>query len=333
MPPPPHRVAVLLSEPAIGFDATIPSLVFGAARDTAGNRLYQVRLCSVDPGPVACHGDFAISTGSGTDHLAALDDAQTVIVPGTLRRSVRAEGAADPALRAAFDRIPQDARIMSLCTGAFVLAAWGLLDGRPATTHWESAETFRALYPAVRLDERPLFVDEGDVLTSAGLSAGMDLCLHVVARDAGREVANRVARHCVSPPHRDGNQAQYIELPSPPAGDTGTTATREWASRHLGDQISVDDLAAHACMSLRTFNRRFRAETGTPPGQWLARERVRQCQELLESTDLPVETIADRVGFGTATTLRNRFRDVTGTSPTVWRNRFGAPNPISPMTS
>ncbi|MGO1950789.1 MAG: GlxA family transcriptional regulator [Mycobacteriaceae bacterium] len=316
-----HRVVVLLAPPVIGFDATIPSLVFGTARDTAGHPLYDVRLCSTDAGPADCVGGFSLNPDAD---LTALQDADTVIVPGTHRRSVRRDGVADRTLRETFDLIRPDTRIMSVCTGAFALGAAGILDGRPATTHWECAEDFRRLYPLVDLDEKALFTDDGDVLTSAGLSAGMDLCIHVLRRDHGWEVANRVARHCVTPPHRDGDQSQFIERPLPASGDSGTSPTRDWALDHLDEPLSVAGLAAHARMSVRTFMRRFRAETGTTPAQWLSGERVRRTQELLESTDLTVDAIAARVGFGTGATLRARLRAETGTTPGAYRRRFTA---------
>ncbi|AHW63049.1 Putative transcriptional regulator, AraC-family [Corynebacterium glyciniphilum AJ 3170] len=314
-----HHVVVLLLPPVIGFDATIPPLVFGNARAASGEKLYRVSVCSADPGPAQCADGFAFACGAG---LEALETADTVVVPGTLRRSVRRDGVLDPAARAAFERIPDAARVVSLCTGAFGLAAAGLLDGLRATTHWQAAAQFRRLYPLVQLDEAALFFDEGRVLTSAGLSAGLDLCLHVVGADAGWRVANKVARHCVTPPHRDGDQSQFISWPSPPRGAAGTTATQHWALGRLDQRLTVGQLAGHARMSPRTFARRFTEETGLSPARWLARERVRRCQELLESTDLTVDTIAQRVGFGTGATLRARLRAEAGTTPSDYRRRF-----------
>lgn len=316
---PRHHVVVLLLPPVIGFDATIPPLVFGNARNEAGEKLYRVSVCSVDPGPATCADGFALTPGSETD---ALKTADTVVVPGTMRSSVRKDGRLDAPARAAFDLIPGDARVISLCTGAFGLAAAGLLDGRRATTHWQTVAQFRRLYPQVHLEESALFLDEGMVMTSAGLSAGLDLCLHVIRSDAGWKTANDVARHCVTPPHRDGDQSQFIKWPVPTQGNTGTTATQEWARGRLSEPLTVQQLAGHAQMSSRTFARRFTEETGASPARWLARERVRRCQELLESTDLTVDTIAQRVGFGTGATLRARLRAETGTTPSSYRRRF-----------
>lgn len=217
------------------------------------------------------------------------------------------------------------ARIVSICTGAFVLAAAGLLDGRPATTHWKFADDFARLYPGVQLDADVLFVDDGDVLTSAGLAAGVDLCLHLLRRDHGAEVANHVARYCVVPPWREGGQAQFIErpLPSAPSASRSTTArAREWALEHLEDDLDVPALAASAGMSVRTFTRRFRAETGRAPGAWLIDQRVRRAQRLLEATDLPVDAVAARSGLGTAASLRQHLRAVAGVSPSDYRRTF-----------
>jgi len=186
---------------------------------------------------------------------------------------------------------------MSICTGAFVLGAAGLLDGRPATTHWAYTDEFRRLYPQVRLDENVLFVDDGDILTSAGLAAGIDLCLHVIRRDYGAAAANRVARYCLVPPWREGGQAQFIEHPVPHSDHATTAAARAWALEHLHQHIGVAQLAARARMSVRTFNRRFRDETGTSPGAWLIEQRVNHARHLLEATVLPVDAVARRAGL------------------------------------
>ncbi len=201
-------------------------------------------------------------------------------------------------VRAAFDSIRPGARVVSICTGAFVLAAAGVLDGRPATTHWAHAESFRALYPVVRLDEDLLYVDDGDVLTSAGLAAGVDLCLHLIRRDFGVAAATRTARYNVVAPWRDGGQAQFIERPVPAAADDGTAFARQWALANLDQPLDVARLAGEARMSVRTFNRRFREETGRSPGAWLIERRVDAARHLLESTDLPVDEVARRSGLG-----------------------------------
>ena len=223
------------------------------------------------------------------------------------------------ALRAAHER---GARILSICTGASVLAAAGLLDARPAASHWAWANRLRRLYPQVEWDFDVLFVDDGEVLTSAGVGAGVDLCLHVVRRDHGSEVANRAARRCVVPSWRDGGQSQFVERPVPEAGDTGTAATRAWALERLDRSLTLADLAAHARMSVRTFTRRFREETGTSAASWLVQQRVSLARHLLETTDTPVERIATDAGFGTPASLRQHLHAAIGVAPLAYRRTY-----------
>jgi transcriptional regulator GlxA family with amidase domain len=225
------------------------------------------------------------------------------------------------ALRAAHAR---GARLVSICTAAYVLAAAGLLDGRRAATHWMHAERFTALFPRVTLDADVLFVDDGDILTSAGVAAGIDLCLHIIRRDLGTEVANRAARRCVVPPWREGGQAQFIERPVPAPTNAGTAATRTWALEHLDEPLTLDRLAAHASMSVRTFTRRFRGETGLSPARWLLQRRTDRARELLEATDLSVDRVARAAGFGTAAALRQRFHAALGVAPLSYRRAFGS---------
>jgi transcriptional regulator GlxA family with amidase domain len=213
---------------------------------------------------------------------------------------------------------------VSICTGAFVLAAAGLLDGRPATTHWALADHFRRLFPQVALEPEVLFVDDGDVLTSAGAASGIDVCLHLVRSDHGSAVANRVARQCVVPPWREGGQAQYIDQPMPAEGADGTGATRAWALARLDQPLALRELAVHARMSPRTFARRFQEETGTSPGRWLIQQRVHRARHLLESSDLPVDRIAAEVGFATGTSLRQHLHAAIGVSPQAYRSTFRA---------
>jgi putative intracellular protease/amidase len=222
----PHRVAVLALDEVIGYDMSIPPQIFNAATDEHGESRYDVRICGLDRSPLRVHSGYAMVPDHGREALAGAD---TVIIPGTRIEGPRRHGTLPPEVAEALALIPPGARIMSICTGAFVLGAAGILDGRPATTHWAYAEQFRRLYPEVRLDEDVLFVDDGDVLTSAGLGAGVDLCLHVVRRDHGHEVANRAARYCVVPPWRDGGQSQYIERQVPEPGTDGTAPARAWA--------------------------------------------------------------------------------------------------------
>jgi len=314
-----HRVIVLLLEPVIGFDAVIPSQVLGSARRPDGTPLYQVELASVDGRPVRSEWGYQLTPQVDASALATAD---TLIVPGTQLPGPRWHGTLPAEVRRALDRLRPGSRLVSICTGAFVLAAAGLLDDRPATTHWEYAEPFRRLYPAVKLDENLLFVDDGDVLTSAGLAAGVDLCLHLIRRDHGSAVANQVARHCVVPPWRDGGQAQFIEHPVPISDASSTTATRDWALRHLPERLDVPAMARHAQLSVRTFNRRFRAETGLAPGAWLLEQRLNRARQLLETTDLPVDEVAARAGLGSGASLRQHMRAAVGVPPSDYRRTF-----------
>jgi transcriptional regulator GlxA family with amidase domain len=317
----PHRVTVLAIGEVVGYDMAIPPQIFRTATDERGHRLYEVRVCGTDGRPVPTHAGYTIVPDHGPEALA---DADTVIIPGTLVEGPRRHGTLPGDVAEALALIPSDARIMSICTGAFVLGAAGILDGRPATTHWAHAEAFRRLYPTVSLDEDVLFVDDGDVLTSAGLGAGVDLCLHVVRTDHGSEVANRAARYCVVPPWRDGGQSQFIEQHVPEAGTEGTAPTRAWALRQLQAPLELAELARHARMSVRTFSRRFRAETGMSPGTWLTQQRVRHARHLLETTDLPVDRVAAAAGLGTAASLRQHLRAAIGVAPLAYRKTFRA---------
>jgi transcriptional regulator GlxA family with amidase domain len=310
-----HHVTVLALADVVAFDLSTPAQVFG---NEPGR--YAFTACGVRAGRVPSTTGFAIDVPRG---LEAVAEADTVLVPGLRPPQWPPPAAALDALRAAHAR---GARVASICTGAFVLAQAGLLDGRRATTHWAHAERLARRYPAVTVDPGVLYVDEGDVLTSAGVAAGIDLCLHLVRRDHGAEVANAVARRIVVAPHRDGGQAQFVEAPLPPASDRGLQATRAWAAQRLREPLTVAALARHAACSERTFARRFRAETGTTPLQWLLGQRVLHARRLLEATDLPVEHVADEAGFGTAASLRSHFRRATATTPLAYRRTFrGSP--------
>lgn len=307
-----HRVAVLALDGVYPFELGIPSRIFGALQDR-----YEVLTCSVDGGPVATNADFSVTVEHGPAVLAAAD---TVLLPpfdiSRLSRDL------PPGVAEALSTVRPGTRIVSVCTAAFVLAAAGLLDGRPATTHWAVADVFRSWYPTVRLDPDVLFVDDGDVLTSAGAASGVDLCLHLVRRDHGAAIANHVARVCVVPPWRDGGQAQYIEYPVLPPSVNGTSATRQWALENLHEPLTLPQLAGHARMSLRTFARRFGEEVGMSPGRWLIQQRVARAQYLLETTDLSVDDIAGRVGFATGTSLREHLHSAIGVSPMAYRRTF-----------
>ncbi|GAA1224242.1 helix-turn-helix domain-containing protein [Prauserella halophila] len=320
----PHRVAVLVRPGVMPLELGAVHQLFGTARrqegPAAGTPLYDVVTCTVEPGRVPTDADFALDVPHGPD---VLDEAGTVLVPAThAPDQPETGGTLTPALATALTRLRPGARIASICTGAFVLAAAGLLDGRRATTHWQSAAAFGRLFPHLTLDAEVLFTDDGDVLTSAGEAAGIDLCLHLIRRDHGAAVAADVARRTVVPPYREGGQAQYVPHPIPEAHGTSTAPARAWALEHLDRPVPLHELAAHASMSVRTFTRRFRSETGCSPGRWLTRQRVERARVLLEETDRPVDAIAGDVGFGTGASLRAQFRDVLGVSPIVYRTTF-----------
>jgi len=314
-----HSVVVLALEPAVGYDLTIPPQIFGQATSATGEPLYDIAVASLDGGPVRTTQGYSILP---THDASALATADTVVVPGTQLPGPRTEGTVSDELREAMATVRPDARLISICTGGFVLAALGILDGLRATTHWKYADAFRALYPRVDLDVDVLFTDHGHLLTSAGLSAGIDLCLHVVRTDHGAAVANAVARHMVVPPWRDGGQAQFIERHLPTRENASTAAVRQWALGELDSPLDVPAMARKASMSVRTFTRRFREETGTSPAAWLTQQRVRHAQHLLEETDLPVDQVAERAGLGTSASLRNHLRAVAGVSPSAYRRSF-----------
>jgi AraC family transcriptional activator FtrA len=299
----------------VAFDLTAPTQVFALAARPGGEPLYRLTACSPDGAAVHTTTGFAIVPPRGLD---ALDEAETVVVPGYAAVLDPPPAAAIEALRSAADR---GVRVMSICTGAFALAHAGLLDGRKATTHWALAERLEASFPAVEVDPTSLYVDEGDVMTSAGLSAGIDLSLHVVRKDFGAAVGERVARHMVAAPHREGGQAQFIEH-SPTPLEGSLEETRRWAAERLSEPLDIAAMARHASVSPRTFARRFREETGATPLQWLLAQRVLEARRLLEESDLPIDEVAWRAGFGTAASLRDHFRRATSTTPSAYRRSF-----------
>ncbi|WP_406095541.1 GlxA family transcriptional regulator [Kitasatospora purpeofusca] len=310
-----HRVAVLVLEGAKPLDVGIPAQVFSSRPSMP----YTVRVCGPAPGLVAGGDGLSYHVAEG---LEAVEHADTVFVPGYRDPATTAPPAAVvEALVAAHAR---GARLAAISTGAFALAATGLLDGRRATTHWHYAKALAERHPRILVDENVLFVDEGTVLTSAGAASGIDLCLHLVRRDHGVGLSNHVARRLVAAPYRSGGQAQYVPRSVPePLGDL-FAGTREWALAHLAEPLTLEGLARHARVSARTFSRRFVEDTGYTPMQWVLRARVDLARELLERTDLGVEQIADRVGLGTGANLRLHFHRVLGTSPTEYRHTFAA---------
>jgi transcriptional regulator GlxA family with amidase domain len=317
-----HDVVVLALPNVQAFEIGLASRFLGGAVDGDGRRLYRVRVATLDGGPVRTSGGYSVLPEHDASIVA---EADTLVVPAVNGGPAMTDGTLPGDVAALLRDAAGSARLVSLCTGAFVLAAAGLLDGRPATTHWLHTDAFRRLFPAVRLDPDVLFVDDGDVLTSAGNAAGIDLLLHLLRRDHGTEVANRVARRSVVAPWREGGQSQFIERPVPADGDSGTAATRTWAVERLGDPLTLADLAEHARMSVRTFTRRFREETGTSPQQWLAAQRLTMARQLLESTDHPVDRIAADAGFGTAASLRGQLRASIGVSPLTYRRTYRGP--------
>lgn len=315
----PHQVAVLALDEVVGFDLGTPSQIFGAARNEAEERFYEVRVCTPGRTPVRAAAGYSIIPEHGLELLA---EADTIVVAGVYGAQVQRTGVLEPEVHRALTAAAPTTRIVSICTGAFVLAGAGLLDGRRATTHWMHAENFRRLFPLVDLDPDVLFVDDGDILTSAGVGAGIDLCLHLIRNDHGSEVANRAARRCVVPPWRAGGQSQFIERPVPQVVDSSTAPAREWVLAHLDEPLDLRALAACARMSVRTFTRRFREETGQSPGKWITQQRVDRARHLLETTDLSVDQVAQHAGFGTGAALRQQMGAALGVSPSVYRTTF-----------
>ncbi|MFD9483917.1 GlxA family transcriptional regulator [Streptomyces sp. NPDC059991] len=310
-----HTVAVLALDGVIPFDLSTPIEVFQRTRLPDGRSAYRVQVCA--PVEEVDAGAFTLRAPWRLDALAGAD---TIVLPGCADPAAPVPDDVLDALRQAAAR---GARIASICTGAFVLAATGLLDGHRATTHWAAAALLAERHPAVDVDPAVLYVDNGQLLTSAGAAAGLDLCLHMIRRDLGSAVAADAARLSVMPLEREGGQAQFIVTEHPPAprGSTMEPLLR-WMEENAGDELTLDDLAARAGMSARTLHRRFREQTGTSPLQWLHRARIRRAQHLLETTAHPVDRIALQVGFGSPTAFRDRFKRLIGTSPHAYRRSF-----------
>ncbi|MFB9464685.1 helix-turn-helix domain-containing protein [Streptomyces cinereospinus] len=306
-------VALAVTDGMLHFELSLACEVFGSAPVGVPGPWYDLVVCG--PGAVRA-GRFRLVPDDG---LGRLPRADTVIVPGWADVDEDPPAALVDAVRAAHEA---GARVASLCTGAFVLAAAGLLDGRRATTHWAHTEVLADRYPRVQVDPDVLYVDNGSVLTSAGKAAAMDLCLHLVRLDHGSSVANAAARRLVVPPHRDGGQAQYITTPVPAPGNHPLAGLLPWATERLDQPLTVEDLARRARMSSRHLGRHFRSVTGTTPLQWLLTQRIRRAQELLETTDDSVDAIAEATGMGTATTLRRHFNRTVGVPPDTYRRTF-----------
>lgn len=318
MPSTPIPLAILVLPSVVPFDLGVALQVFNRPLGDLGHVRYRVTVCAERPGPVTMRDGLDITVKRG---LSALGVAHTIVIPGVddLTRPIA------PAVRRALQRAyARGARLVSICTGAFVLAEAGILDGRTATTHWLDAPEFRRRFPAVHCDPNVLYVDEGQVLTSAGIAAGIDLCLHVVRADHGVAVANTVARRMVVSPHRQGGQAQFISHTVADEQHQSLDSTRAWMLAHIREPLTVARMAAHARMSMRSFARHFRAESGTTPLKWLLAQRIGLAQQLLEETDLSIARIATRCGFGSVVTMRWHFRHERNVSPAAYRQAFRA---------
>jgi len=310
-----HVVAVLALDGVVAFDLATPIEVFNRTRLADGSTGYEVRVCAA--GAEVDTGAFVLKAPWGLD---ALDSADTILLPGCADPTAPVPEEVLDRLRAAARR---GTRIASICAGAFVLAATGLLDGARATTHWVAAGLLAHRHPEIEVDPGVLYVDNGQFLTSAGAAAGLDLCLHLIRRDYGSAVAADAARLSVMPLERDGGQAQFIvhERPPAPRGSI-MEPLLAWLEEAAARDLTLDEIAAHAGMSTRTLNRRFREQTGTTPLQWLHRARIRRAQHLLETTAHPVDRIGGQVGFGSPTAFRERFKRIVGTSPHAYRHAF-----------
>lgn len=315
MPPNPLVVA-LVYDGLRSFEFGCAAEVFGLPAPELGSGWYRFAACAIEPGPLRATGGLSVQAGGGIELLAR---AGTIVIPGWRSPDAVPRPELLDLLRGAHAR---GARLLAISSGVFVLAATGLLNGRSATCHWRDAETLRALYPAISVDPNPLYIDEGRLLTSAGGAAGLDLCLHLVRRDFGAEVANQVARRLVTPPHRDGGQAQYIERPSPAGPGARLSDLLAQMLNSLDQAWSVARAARVAGMSERTFLRRFREATGQTPADWLIAARVDRAREVLEISRCSIAEVARLSGFGAATTLRHHFQRRLGTSPAAYRQRF-----------
>jgi transcriptional regulator GlxA family with amidase domain len=317
-----HTVAVLIYDSVNPFELGVATDVFGFERPELDVPWYRFLICADAKRPIRSSVGLLLTTPYSLEHV---EEADTIIIPGPRPGLVPVSEALLEALRQAYQR---GARIASFCTGTFLLAAAGLVDGRCVTTHWAWATTLTAHYPRVQVDPQRLYIDDGQILTSAGTAAAIDLSLHVVRQDYGAEIATAIARRMVVPPHREGGQAQYIETPLPAVTDESElfSATLDWIMAHLDEDISVEHLANRAVMSPRTFARRFQATLGTTPYQWVLQQRILLAQRLLETTNEPVERVAIRCGFRSAATFRLHFHRLLSTSPQAYRNTFQREN-------
>jgi len=311
-----HRVVEVISDDVPIFEAAIPCEIFGVDRSDLVSPWYRFSVVGVGEGPVRMAQGFVLACAQGGRDL---EQADTLIVAPCANVHDSPPAELVEVVRAAYER---GTRILSICTGAFVLAAAGVLDGRRAVTHWMDAEEFARRYPAVRVDPAVLYVEDNNVITSAGTAAGIDACLHVVRTDHGAAVAAELARRMVTPPYRQGGQAQYCRSPAPPVVDDWLAPLLDWVGEHLHLPLATADLASQVSVSGRTLERRFAAALGMSPLQWLLEQRVRRAQQLLETTDCPVDWIATLSGFGTPASLRAHFARIVGVPPTAYRRTF-----------
>ena len=311
-----RRVAVLAYDKLGIFELGIVTEIFGLPRPELDVKWYDFEVCSLERGPIRATGGIHVEARRD---LRAMAKAGTIVIPGWRNPDERPPEALLKPLRSAHAK---GARVVSICSGVFVLAAAGLLDGKRATTHWRYAEKLRSQYPAIQVEPDVLYIDEGRVLTSAGSAAGIDLCLHIVRLDYGADIANRVARRLVMPPHRDGGQAQFVPEPVQKTGTAGLAPVLQWLESNFARELRVEDLAAKARMSPRTFARQFRQQTGSTPHQWLTHLRLLAAQRRLERTDDSMDLVAERVGWQTAATLRQHFSRCLDTTPTSYRQKF-----------
>jgi AraC family transcriptional regulator, transcriptional activator FtrA len=310
------RLAVLVYEGLCSFEFACAAEVFGLPRPELGSGWYQFETCSVERGSLGTAYGLRVVADGGLERLEGVG---TIVIPGWKGIDVPVPQSLIRALRQAH---ANGARLLSICSGSFVLAATGLLDGRCATTHWQYAQALQRRFPELEVQAEVLYVDEGQLLTSAGSAAGLDLCLHLVRRDFGPKIANHVARRLVIPPHRDGGQAQFVDRPVAPRERSPLSAVLDLMQRRLNDELPINVLASHAVMSERSFMRHFKEATGMSPGDWLIAARVDRARELLETSSHSIEVIAEQAGFGTAMTLRHHFRRRLGVSPRNYRARF-----------
>jgi AraC family transcriptional activator FtrA len=313
-----RTVAAVVDQGTLTFDFAIPCEVFGLDRSDIASPWYDFLVVAAGDRRVRTQTGFVIEAPLG---LGALDRADTIVVPGWASPAVEPSGELIAALRRAHLR---GARVVSICTGAFVLAAAGLLDGRRATTHWMYVDELQRRYPDVELDPSVLYVVDGTIMTSAGTAAGIDLCLHIVTADYGADVAATVSRRMLMPLHRSGGQAQYVDTPVPQARGDEMTELLAWAATRIPRGLSVDDLARHAAVSPRTLTRRFRQATGLAPGEWLQGERLRLARRLLETSDHSIELVAQHAGYDTPVAMRAQFARRLHTSPRAYRRTFRA---------